>query len=67
MNTADHAAYVRAALGLQGYSQNAEFAARITAQFALIARNAGPCLAMPLAASDEPAPLFVPRVPVGTP
>jgi len=60
MNDADRAAYVRAALAVHGFPVDAAFVAAIDAQFALIARNAAPCLAVPVAVEDEPAPAFRP-------
>ena len=58
MNDSERDAYVHAALALHGYPADAERAARIAAQFALIARNAAPCLAVPLVPSDEPAAIL---------
>ncbi|KXU93952.1 hypothetical protein CR51_28155 [Caballeronia megalochromosomata] len=53
-------AYVEAALALHFPMLSDAAAARVKAQFARIAELAGPVLAYPVDANDEPAPVYRP-------
>jgi hypothetical protein len=53
-------AYVDAALALHFPSLSEAAAARVHEQFARVAMLAGPVLAYPLSADDEPAPVYRP-------
>jgi hypothetical protein len=53
-------AYVDAALALHFPSVTEAAAARVHEQFSRIAMLAGPVLSYPLAADDEPAPVYRP-------
>ena len=56
----DPAAHVAAAAPAVGLVLDAARQAQVAAAFALVARIAGPALAVPLAPEDEPAPVFRP-------
>lgn len=56
----DPAAHVSAAAPAVGLVLDAERQARVAAALALVVRIAAPALGVPLAETDEPAPVFRP-------
>jgi hypothetical protein len=56
----DPAAHVAAAAPLVGLTLDAERQAKVAAALALIVRVAAPALAVPVAETDEPAPVYRP-------
>jgi hypothetical protein len=56
----DAAAFVAAAGPAVGLSLDAERQARVAAALALVVRIAAPALAVPMAETNEPAPVYCP-------